>query len=285
MLILSGTSNSIQAVMAGAATTTEPTYFVSYTQVNAATPSLTGSNASGSLNGATPVSMLTGSASYQSKVSQVDIYNADTVVQTITVQILVSAATFVLYTATLQPGYSLHYVDNANGFYVTNAAGAVIQSSGTSSPNVQVFSTPGNQTWTKPTSFTPSCVKVICVGAGGGGGGGGSVTTAAIVMGGAGGGGGCRQEKMFNAADLGATVNLVVGTGGTGGTVGTSGQVGVVGSAGTASMFGSTSQSTCYVFAGGGGGGQFGAVTGAIGCGGGGGGRLVMELQVPQLLV
>ena len=139
MIVLSGTSNSIQATMAGAATTTNPTFFVSYTEVNAATPLLLGSNASGSLNGATPVAMLTGNASYQSKVSQVDIYNADTVVQTITVSILVSASTFILYTSQLQPGYSLHYADNATGFYVTNSAGSVIQSSGTSSPNVQSF--------------------------------------------------------------------------------------------------------------------------------------------------
>jgi len=271
MILLNGTSNALEAVMGTAATTTEPTYFISYVSVNGNVLNQA-YNASGNLNGTSQVAMLTGVSTAQYKVDQLDIYNADTVNQTIKVNVLVSATNINLYVATLVPGGSLHYDTGSNGFYVTNAAGAITQITSSTSPNVQVFSSSGNQVWTKPTYFTPSVVDVICIGGGGGGGGGGSVTTGAIVMGGGGGGGGAYARKTFNAADLGATVNLTVDTGGAGGGVGVSGAVGVVGTSATGSMFGGNTQATAYLFAGGGGGGALGAVTGAVGTGGSGGG-------------
>src|SRR5574343_468794 len=84
--------------------------------------------------------------------------------------------------------------------------------------DVQIFTTTGAGTWTKPS--WAKFVKVVCIGAGGGGGGGGSAAAAAIKMGGAGGGGGARSEAIFSASDLGTTEAISVGTGGTAGTGG-----------------------------------------------------------------
>src|SRR5271157_3758703 len=101
MILLSGTTNSLQVVMGAGATTTQPTYFLSYSEINASTGVLIGSNAQGAANGTTPVNMLTGNASYQSKINQIDIFNADSVVQVITVQVLVGATPYQLFSASV----------------------------------------------------------------------------------------------------------------------------------------------------------------------------------------
>ena len=102
MIIINGTANTLEAVMAAGATTTQPSFFVSYVSINNNTLT-TSANTSGSLTGTTPVAMLVGNATNQYKVDQIDIYNLDTVNQTVTVSVLVSATNINLYTAILQP--------------------------------------------------------------------------------------------------------------------------------------------------------------------------------------
>ena len=63
-----------------------------------------------------------------------------------------------------------------------------INNSINSARDVQVFTTTGTNTWTKPNGV--QFVYVVCVGAGGGGGGGGSAASGAARVGGSGGGGG-----------------------------------------------------------------------------------------------
>jgi hypothetical protein len=70
--------------------------------------------------------------------------------------------------------------------------------------DVQTYTTPGSFTWTKPVGALRS--RVVVLGAGSGGGGGASSSTP--LAGGAGGGGGAREENVFLAADLAATVRL-----------------------------------------------------------------------------
>ena len=119
--------------------------------------------------------------------------------------------------------------------------------------DVQVFNTPGANTWTKPAGA--KAVHVVCIGGGGGGGG---VGTGASNFGG-GGGGGAGLEAIFDASVLGATETATVGASGAGGAAGSN-----PGVAGGNSSFGS------WLIAYGGGGGA-GAVSGTNGGGGGGG--------------
>lgn len=80
--------------------------------------------------------------------------------------------------------------------------------------DVQVFSTPGSATWTRPAYG--SLVRVICIGGGGGGGSGrrGGTTNS---YGGAGGGGGGYSEGTFARTALGSTESVTIGAGGGGG--------------------------------------------------------------------
>lgn len=124
----------------------------------------------------------------------------------------------------------------------------------TSGVNIQVFTSTGANTWTKPLG-KPKAVLVVCIGAGGGGGGGNTGVTSTARIGGGGGGGGARIERWFDASDLGSTESINVGAGGT------AGGVGAAGGAGGNSTFAST-----LVFAGGGGGGKGGtAATVSVG--------------------
>lgn len=85
--------------------------------------------------------------------------------------------------------------------------------SGVPATDVQVFSTPGTFTWTKPAGA--KSVNVVCIG-GGEGGEGGQSSDPDPAYGGKGGDGGGYSERTINAADLGATVAVVVGNGGSG---------------------------------------------------------------------
>jgi hypothetical protein len=51
---------------------------------------------------------------------------------------------------------------------MVNSSGNVIKSSALPSTDVQIFTTEGSGTWTKPTWFTPRFVQVVLVGGGGG---------------------------------------------------------------------------------------------------------------------
>lgn len=130
--------------------------------------------------------------------------------------------------------------------------------------DVQVFTTTGANTWTKPAGA--KSVTVIVIGAGGGGGSGSRGTTG-VRSGGAGGGAGGYSEANFNAAVLGATETIIVGAGGNGGTAVSADGNGNNGSNGSKSAFGD------YLRASGGAGGEGGSATGASGGSGGPGNK------------
>lgn len=94
----------------------------------------------------------------------------------------------------------------------TSAAAALTALGGTKTADVQIFTTPGTTTWTKPTGA--KAVHVICIGAGGGG---ASGRVNAGQQGGGGGAGGCLSERTIPASVLGATESVTVGAGGAGG--------------------------------------------------------------------
>jgi len=91
--------------------------------------------------------------------------------------------------------------------------------------DVQIFSTPGSTSWTKPSGA--KWVEVTVIGSGGAGGGN---STGGLTGGGGGGGYGV---KRFAASALGSTETVLVGAGGTG-------VAGTSGNAGNPSAFGTT---------------------------------------------
>ncbi len=129
--------------------------------------------------------------------------------------------------------------------------------------DVQVFTTPGAFTWTKPAGAR--YVEVQIVAGGGGGGSGRKGASLSIRSGGGGGAGGGATIISVPASNFGATVSGAVGAGGNGGaSQATNSTNGVIGTVGGASTFG--------IFrANGGGAGAAGTITTATGGTGGGG--------------
>jgi hypothetical protein len=143
----------------------------------------------------------------------------------------------------------------------TGATGAA-----TTPTDIQIFSTPGAYTWTKPAGAKSVHVAVI---SGGGGGGSGQMSASATpASGGGGGGAGARSFVTLSAALLGAFENGNVGSGGAGGASVTSVGLGINGTPGTISNFG------LWAYADRGGNGTGGAL-GAGGSAGSGGGRAI----------
>lgn len=94
--------------------------------------------------------------------------------------------------------------------------------------NVQVYT--ANTTWTKPSGLKR--VKVTVIGGGGSGGGAAATGAGQASAGGGGGGGGC-SIKIVEAASLGTTENVTVGTGGTAASAGGTGVTGKTSSFGS----------------------------------------------------
>jgi Protein of unknown function (DUF2793) len=85
--------------------------------------------------------------------------------------------------------------------------------------DVQVFTTPGTATWTKPLwANSNATVEVHMLGGGAGGGAGRRGAAATVRCGGGGGSSGSYATFKRRAADFGATESVVVGAGGNGGT-------------------------------------------------------------------
>jgi hypothetical protein len=80
---------------------------------------------------------------------------------------------------------------------------------------VDVYSTAGSTTWTKPSWATS--IEVILIGGGGGGGSGRKGAAGTLRCGGGGGSGGGFSTTIFPASYVGATETVTVGAGGTGG--------------------------------------------------------------------
>jgi len=253
-MYLSATTDAIQAVQGAAATTTNCTYNVAYqdwTSSGLDFTTITGD--SGSLNGTTDATIVPApSGSNKRQVTEINIYNADTVPQIITVLRDISATNRILCKTQLAAGATL--------FWSKETGWTVLSSSSTPSYIVTEFT--ANGTWTKPNNI--KWAEVVCVGAGGGGGGGMRGAAATNRFGGGGGGGGAIVHRLLNAIELASTVTVTIGTAGTGGagqTVdSTNGNNGVAG--------GDTSFGSQVIAKGGSAGGGGTSLTGAAGAGG-----------------
>ena len=126
---------------------------------------------------------------------------------------------------------------------------------------VDVYSTAGTFTWTKPANA--KLVNVVVISAGGGGGSGRKAGVSSQASGGGGGGGGSYSARDITASILGSTETVVVGSGGAGGASVTANTTnGTAGVTGGNSSFGTWIQVT--------GGGGAGAATTASGPAGAG---------------
>ena len=126
---------------------------------------------------------------------------------------------------------------------------------------VDVYSTAGTFTWTKPANA--KLVNVVVISAGGGGGSGRKAGVSSQASGGGGGGGGSYSARDITASILGSTETVVVGSGGAGGASVTANTTnGTAGGVGGNSSFGTWIQVT--------GGGGAGAATTASGPAGAG---------------
>lgn len=118
---------------------------------------------------------------------------------------------------------------------------------------VQVYTTPGTYSWSKPAGA--KVVQVVLIGGGGGGGGGARNVSGTACAGGGGGGGSGIWDGIFDASQLASSFTIIVGAGGNGGAGASSIGAGAAGISGSTTRFGTYAQVT------GGGGGGGGNVT------------------------
>jgi len=121
-VILDATNKSIRAYMGGAAATTNPAFATSYVDHTSTTFAAAAND--GALNGATPVTLVAApGASTQRQVKYLNVYNLDTVAQTVTVELLNNATQRTLVKVVLEVGDQLIFSDAA-GWVVLNSSGA-----------------------------------------------------------------------------------------------------------------------------------------------------------------
>lgn len=265
MIVLTETTDAIELVLAsGTSTSVETMAYWRDITTTAYTPGRTQSAS----NGTTPVDIIAGpGASTQRVVDRIRITNRDASAQTVRVNFDANGTERREWHGSLGPDEACEY-ENGRGWKRLTSSGSEVENV-VAQNDLQVFTTPGAGTWTKPTTFTPTWVMVVAYGAGGGGGGGAAGTGAAVRTGGCGGGGGARSVRLYRASDLGTTEPVSVATGGTAGTAGPSaGDGGDGGNGGNSTFSTGVTLHTAY----GGGGGRRGVSSATAGGGGGGGG-------------
>jgi hypothetical protein len=134
MIILSATTDSLQAVLTTARTTNDMQCLVSYRDITTETY-LPGRSVA-TTNGTTAVSIVPAPASStQRAVDFISIHNADTVVKTISISFVHSGGSITLWRGVLNPGERLEYTDK-NGWaaYTVNGSVKTSQTAGTVNP-------------------------------------------------------------------------------------------------------------------------------------------------------
>jgi len=241
-MYLNASTDKLEILLGGSITTNQLQWSVSWQDVTSAGMTLPQSAGAGLSNNTTQVDIVSApSASTTRQVTNINIYNADTVAATVIVQKDVSGTNYVLVKSLLQVGDTLMW-SREDGW-------RILSSSSQESVILREFT--ANGTWTKPAGLKR--IIVCCVGAGGGGGSGRRDAAGTTRSGGGGGGGGAIVWRNLSSSDLTSTVTVTTGTGGTGAT-------------------GQTADTTNGITGGTGGDTSFGAFVIAKGGSGGGGG-------------
>ena len=122
MIILDGSAQVFQAVLAGAVSSDQPEFQVSYGKLNA--DSLDSYlTAHGELNSTTDVALVSGVVSRQIGIKSITVFNRDDAQVIITFKKDISATDRFLYRVVLEVNESVHY-ESARGWYVSSASGA-----------------------------------------------------------------------------------------------------------------------------------------------------------------
>jgi hypothetical protein len=204
-MYLSNTTEKLQVVLGATVTTNQLEWNCSYQDITSAGMTLPQSSSQGLTNNTTDVDLVAApAASTTRQVIIINIYNDDTVSQTVTVKKDVGGTDTILWKGVLQAGETLYW-SRENGW-------SVIGTPSTTSVTFDVFT--ANGTWTKPAGLKAAMVFV-----GGAGGGGGSGTRQAAGtnrFGGGGAQGGALVWQFLAAQSLPQTVAVTIGTGGTG---------------------------------------------------------------------
>lgn len=117
MIAVLNTTDSLTAVLSGAAATTNPTYFADWREATG-----TGKNqATGTLNGATAVTLVAAPTIAQRIVDKLRVYNADSAAVVVTVAKLVSGTSYTMAVVTLQSSDTLTV--DAQGVRVIDSSG------------------------------------------------------------------------------------------------------------------------------------------------------------------
>lgn len=129
MIVLTATTDNIQAVLAGSATTNQPQCVTSWRDITTTdfTPGRTVINT----NNTTDVNIVAApAASTQRVVDLINIYNKDTVAATVTVKFDANGTEYILWKGTLAAGESVQYVEG-HGWQVLSASGIPLAQPGT----------------------------------------------------------------------------------------------------------------------------------------------------------
>lgn len=110
MIILDTVNKSLEVKLAGAVSTSQLTFMISYVDLDATFTLSTASEDDGVTNNGTAVTLMAAPASTHTRqVKFLTVYNADSAAATVTIQINNTGTARILTKPTLQPGETLQY--------------------------------------------------------------------------------------------------------------------------------------------------------------------------------